>query len=113
MVELMVSITMLAIILLGIATLFPRGMGFSTQSRLMAKASSLAQAKAEEFERLATLHPDLTAGTHTEAVENFTRTWVITDNTPMRKVKRARIGVTWTTANSIDSVGTTVYLFKP
>lgn len=113
MVELMVSITILAIMLLGIALLFPRGMGYSTQSRLMSKAASLAQGKAEEFERLSTLHPDLSAGTHTETIDNFTMTWVITDSIPMAKIKRAQIGVTWQTASNLDSVGTTLYLFKP
>lgn len=114
LVELIISVTMLAIILLGIGTLFPKGMGFSTQSRMMSKATSLVQAKAEEMERLATTHADLTAGTHTETVEEFfTRTWVITDNTPMRRVKRAEIEVSWPTGNAFDRVGVTIYLYKP
>jgi prepilin-type N-terminal cleavage/methylation domain-containing protein len=112
--ELLVAITIMAITLLGIAQLFPRGLGYTTQARLMSKATSLAQAKAEEMERLPKTDPDLTAGTHSETVEVFTRTWVITDNTPMTRMKRARIGVTWDTApNVLDSVGVTVYLYKP
>jgi len=112
--ELLVAITIMAITLLGIAQLFPRGLGHTTQAGLMSKATSLAQAKAEEMERLATADPDLTAGTHSENIERFTRTWVITDNTPMTRVITARIGVTWNTApNVLDSVGVTVYLYKP
>lgn len=111
--ELMVSITILSVILLGIASLFPRGLGYSTQTRMMSKASSLAQGKAEEMERLATTHADLTAGTHTETVDGFTRTWVITDNTPMKKIKKAEIEVSWETAGAMDRVGVEVYLYKP
>jgi len=112
--ELMIAITILAITLLGIAQLFPRGMGYTTQTRLMSKAANLAQAKAEELERLATSDPDLTAGTHSETVDNFNRSWVIANNTPMYRIKRAQIGVTWsTTPGAFDSVGVTIYLYKP
>jgi len=112
--ELMIAITILAITLLGIAQLFPRGMGYTTQTRLMSKAANLAQAKAEELERLSTSDPDLTSGAHSETVESFTRTWLITNNTPMKRIKRAQIGVTWQTApGAFDSVGVTVYLYKP
>ncbi len=113
-IELMVAITILAITLLGIAQLFPRGLGYTTQSRLISKATSLAQAKAEELERLNKTHTDLTAGTHSETVEVFNRTWVITDNTPMSRIKRAQIAVTWETApGAFDSVGIVTYLYKP
>jgi prepilin-type N-terminal cleavage/methylation domain-containing protein len=114
LIELIASITILSIVLLGIATIFPRGMGYTTQSRLLSQATNLTMQKAEEFERLPSNHPDLVNGTHTETVDNFTRTWVVSDVNTTAKIKRAAIWVTWLAPGAaMDSIGTTVFLYKP
>jgi len=51
-IELLVSITILAIVVMGIGSLFAAGMRASTQVRLHSRATSLAEAKIEELERL-------------------------------------------------------------
>jgi len=115
LVELMVSITILSIVLLGIAAIFPRGMIHTTQSRMLSQATNLALEKSEEFERMPSTHADLVLGTHQETVSGFTRNWVVTDVNTTAKIKRAAIWVTWPGAagNQIDSIGTTVFLYKP
>ncbi|MBU1355975.1 MAG: prepilin-type N-terminal cleavage/methylation domain-containing protein [Candidatus Edwardsbacteria bacterium] len=114
LVELMVSITILSITLLGIAALFPRGMGHTTQSRLLTQATNLAMEKSEEFERMPATHADLTLGAHQETVDGFTRDWVITNENITTKIKRAVITVTWVAgASTMNSIGTTVFLYKP
>jgi prepilin-type N-terminal cleavage/methylation domain-containing protein len=114
LIELIAAITIMSIVLLGIATIFPRGMGYTTQSRLLSQATNLTMEKAEEFERLPANHPDLTNGTHQEQVNNFSRTWVVSDVNTTAKIKRAAIWVTWEAPGAAtDSIGTTIFLYKP
>jgi prepilin-type N-terminal cleavage/methylation domain-containing protein len=114
LVELMVSITILAIVLLGIAALFPRGLGYTTQSRLLAQANNLVLQKSEEFERMPSDHADLVLGARQETIGRFTRRWEITNVNTDARIRRAVIAVTWVASGAtMDSVGTTVFLYKP
>ena len=101
MVELMISLIVLSIGLLGIAALFPSGRRFSTRDRMITTATDLAEQKMEQLRMKAYSDPDLTLGTHPtaqgEPVGNnnrYTRWWTVTQ--VAYDLRAADVRVTWT-----------------
>ncbi len=113
MIELMVSTVMLAFVITGIATLYPRAMAYSVQSRQLSRAFAIAHGKIEEFYRMPGNAAALSAGNHgPEPRENFTCTWNVQWDYPIAKMRRVTVGVTWPTGASMDSVGVVTYILK-
>jgi prepilin-type N-terminal cleavage/methylation domain-containing protein len=113
MIELMVSTVMLAFVITGIATLYPRAMSYSVQSRQLNRAFAIAHGKVEEFYRMPANAAALTAGNHgPEQQENFTCTWNIQLDYPIAKMRRVTVGVSWITGASFDSIGVVTYILK-
>ncbi|HBE73336.1 MAG TPA: hypothetical protein DDW31_04500 [candidate division Zixibacteria bacterium] len=113
MIELMVSTVMLAFVVTGIATLYPRAMAYSVQSRQLNRAFSVAHGIVEEFYRMPAGATALAAGNHGPVQrENFTCTWNVQLDYPITKMRRVTVGVTWPTGASFDSVGVVTYILK-
>jgi prepilin-type N-terminal cleavage/methylation domain-containing protein len=104
MVELLMSLVILAIGVLSVSALFPLGSRTSTDGRLLTQGTDLAQQKMEQLRTQAYSAADLTAGTHpsggSETVGTngrFTRWWTVTQGTgSFSDVKLVDIRVTWT-----------------
>lgn len=103
MVELMISLIVLSIGLLGIAALFPSGRRFSTRDRMMTTATDLAAQKMEQLRTHAYSDPDLTIGVHPTALgevvgvnNRYTRWWTVTQ--VATDLRCADVRVTWSAA---------------
>jgi len=99
-VELMIAIVMLGILMMGFMSVFPMGLRTVAKGERMTVATSLAQ---DEIERLKTLpdnDPDLVAGNHADAANpilgTYTRTWVVTDDSPMAGMKSVNMSIACT-----------------
>jgi len=98
-VELIIAITFFGILMVGFLGVFPLGMRTVEKGERMTMASSMAQ---DEIERLKTLEltdADLVAGNHADAANPllgvYTRTWTVTDDTPLAGMKRIDMTVSF------------------
>lgn len=106
MVELLMSLVVLAIGVLSVSALFPLGVRNSNNDRLLTQGTSFAQQKLEQLRTLSFNHADLAVGTHpgggTESVGNngrFTRWWTVTQfSGNFADVKLVDVRVTWAAA---------------
>jgi prepilin-type N-terminal cleavage/methylation domain-containing protein len=103
MVELMISLVVLSIGLLGIAAIFPSGRRFSNRDRLLTSATDLALQKMEQIRTYSYSDANLTVGVHPTASgetvgnnNNFTRWWTVTQIAT--DLRMADVRVTWTAA---------------
>jgi type IV pilus assembly protein PilV len=115
-VELMVSITVMALLMLGFLTVFPLGMRSVQKGENLSTATSLAQ---DEMERLKTLpYTDaaLTAGNHADPgnpIEGlFTRTWNVTNDAPMAGMKTVTVTVVYRDGVGPRNIQMTTYLTR-
>ena len=104
MVELLMSLVILAIGVLSVSAMFPLGSRNSTADRLVTQGTELAQQKMEQLRTVSFSHADLTVGTHPsgggESVGNngrFQRSWTVTQfSGSFSDMKLVDIRVTWT-----------------
>ena len=104
-VELLMSLVILAIGVMSVAALFPLGSRSSTQDRLLTQGTDLAQQKMEQLRALPYSDPELAVGTHPGGAEavgpngRFTRWWTVTQfGGAFSDVKLVDIRVTWAAA---------------
>ncbi len=95
LVEVMIAITFLGIGLLGIAQLVPMGLGTITQARVRTNAIQAAQQRMDDIRSADFSSADLTAGTYTETIGNYTLSWTITDDSPVPGSKRIAMTAAW------------------
>jgi prepilin-type N-terminal cleavage/methylation domain-containing protein len=103
MVELMISLVVLSIGLLGIAAIFPAGRRFSNRDRLLTTATDLALQKMEQIRTYAYSDANLTVGTHPTAFgetvgpnNTYQRWWTVSQIAT--DLRCADVRVTWTGA---------------
>jgi type IV pilus assembly protein PilV len=115
-VELMVSMTVMALLMLGFLTVFPLGMRSVQKGESLSTATSLAQ---DEMERLKTLpftDAALTAGNHSDSgnpIEGaFTRTWTVTNDAPLAGMKTVRVTVAYRDGVGPRTIQMTTYLTR-
>jgi type IV pilus assembly protein PilV len=101
LVEMMISLIVLSIGLLGIAAIFPSGRRFSTRDRVLTTATDLAEQKMEEIRTYSYSDSNLTVGTHPTALgevvgpnNTYTRWWTVTQIAT--DLRMADVRVTWT-----------------
>jgi len=114
LVELLVVCVILGIAFLGLAGIFPLGMKNLNQSRLRTVATDLAQQKMEELLKLRATDADLSAGTHDDPDNpvrtTFSRSWTVTDDTPMIGMKKVMVRVTYPRGSGLRDVQVETYL---
>ena len=95
--ELLVSITILAIGILGLGALFPAAMRSTLLTRQNTQAMEFCQQKTEYLRNLNYEDADLTGGTHTaESLDvKFVREYTVTDDHPAAGMKRVIVTVSW------------------
>lgn len=105
LVEAIAAAGLLSVVTLGAALGADRAVRFNTYSRTAATATTLVHDKIEELQSKPVVDPSLTAGTHTDASNpitatgepngTYTRSWVVTDNTPTTGLKTVAVSVSW------------------
>lgn len=109
LVEIMVALVIFGIGLTMAIRNLPEGNAKTTRSRNMSIAVNLAQEKLEDLMALPYSDGDLTAGTHADPDNplrgHFSRSWTVTDDTPLTGMKSVEVSVNFPTA-SADSVRT-------
>jgi Tfp pilus assembly protein PilV len=113
-VELIIAITFFGILMIGFVGVFPLGMRTVEKGERMTMASSLAQ---DEIERLKTLDDedaDLGAGNHADAANPlfgvYTRSYTITDDTPIAGMKRIDMTVSFSDNGIPRNIQISTYL---
>ena len=108
-VEIMVALLIFGIGLVAAIRVLPDSSTKTTRSRNKTIAVNIAQEKVEELMAAGYQHADLTAGNHDDPDNpirgRYTRTWSVTDNTPVTGMKMISVSVTFPTA-SADSAST-------
>ncbi len=112
-VELLVSITILAIGILSLGVLFPAGMRSTMLTRQNTQAIEYCQQKIEYLRTLSWNDGELNAGTHgpnSLAMDNnndvFILNYTITPDHPIVDMKKITINVSWTYAGGTGGVKT-------
>jgi len=86
----------------------------SSRARNLTKSTNLAQEKIEELMSIPYTSADLSAGGHVDPdnpLERiFTRTWNVTDNTPLSDMKQIDVTVSYDTDNPDNAVTLTTYI---
>ena len=104
-VEALAAIGLLSIVLLGTAVGSDRATRYTEYSRTAATAMTLVQDEVEQLQARSSTSSLLTAGNHNDAnnpvtstgaaTGTYTRTWTVTDNTPMNGLKTVNVQVAW------------------
>lgn len=86
----------------------------TTRARNVSVATNLAQEKIETLLGTPLTSADFSAGTHNDPLNplqrHFTRTWTVTDNTPIAGMKRLSVTVTYAGRGNDRSVTLTTLL---
>lgn len=106
LIEVSVSLSILAIGLLSLAAIIPLAKSDVTRSDQRTRSVFLAQESVEWLHGLAYADPLLSAGTHTDANFNepgYTRGWSVVADSPITDVKRVTVTITRTGATGQSS----------
>jgi type II secretory pathway pseudopilin PulG len=86
----------------------------ASRARNLTMATNLAQEKIEELMSIPYASADLSAGGHVDPDNPldriFTRTWNVTDNTPLTDMKQIDVTVSYDTDNPDNAVTLTTYI---
>ncbi len=107
--ELMITLVVLAIGVLALGQLMPAGSRALNRSRSMTSGTAFAAQKLEDLKALAWTDAGLTAGSHSDATGKYTRSWTVTDNTPLAGTKKVEVTVSW--ASSSGTRSTTIHTY--
>ena len=110
LIEVLFALTFLAVGILAVASMIPAGTKGVTQSRVITSSLMAAQMKMEDLR--GTAFQSLNAGTFTDTVSVFTRTWVVTDSIPMAGCKRIKVTSGWINNQGAQSTVLTSYVTK-
>lgn len=112
-VEIMVALLIFGIGLVAAVRILPQSSAHTTHSRNRTTAVNIAQEKIEELMADGFENVDLTAGDHDDATNpihnHFSRTWSVTDNTPITDMKSISVSVTFPTSGADSSVTLRTY----
>jgi type IV pilus assembly protein PilV len=103
LIELAIALVVLAIGVLGLASLMPAGTRSAAKSGEVTRASELASQLAERLLSTPYFDPDLDAGSHTStpspAPGGYYLTWVVEPDQPFTSCKRVTVSVHWPSAS--------------
>jgi len=112
-VEIMVALVIFGIGLVAAFRMLPQSSAKTTHSRNRTTAVNIAQEKIEELMADGYEHADLAAGDHDDASNpisnHFSRTWTVTDDTPITDMKLVSVSVTFPTSGADSTVTLRTY----
>ena len=106
----MITLVVLAVGVLALGQLMPAGSRTMNRSRSKTSGTALAAQKIEDLKAIAWTSANMTAGTHSDTSGKYTRTWVITDNTPLAGTKKVAVTVAWNSSSGTRSTVLTTYV---
>jgi len=110
---------LIAMVLFGIGLSFamrtlPDSNVIMTKGRNITKATQFAQEKLEALMSVPYGDADLSAGTHVDPDNpidrNFTRTWTVTENSPLQSMKTVNVTVSFQTGSADSTVTVSTYI---
>jgi prepilin-type N-terminal cleavage/methylation domain-containing protein len=110
LIEILVTLTILTIGVLALSRMMPAGSVTMSQARKTTAAMQAAAQKIEDLKAADWFSSTLAAGTYTDNVRPFTRTWTITDDSPMTGLKTITVTATWEVQGATRSSVVTTYL---
>jgi prepilin-type N-terminal cleavage/methylation domain-containing protein len=110
--ELVFAMVLLSIGLLGIAAVFPLGTRFVNQGKITSTAVALSSEKMEELQSLPSTSLSLQAGTYSDEISPYRRSWTITDDQPMAGMKHFVVTTSWDTDKGTREVTLETYAFR-
>ncbi len=108
--ELMITLVVLAVGVLALGQMMPAGSRAMNRSRSRTSGTALAAQKVEDLKSLAWTDTNLSAGNRSDTSGKYTRTWVITDNVPLTGTKKIAVTVAWNSSSGSRSTVLTTYL---
>jgi prepilin-type N-terminal cleavage/methylation domain-containing protein len=93
LVELLVSIVILAVGIIGIMSLFPQSYSHIGNAGHVSRMNHIGQMKLDQLKTLSYSHVDLTEGMHTTAFGNYTLTWDVDEDQPTTDMKKIRLEI--------------------
>lgn len=113
-VELMLAMSLFGILMMGFLAVFPLGMRSVEKGERMTVASSLAQDEIERLKGLPRTDADIVAGNHNDPANpllaTYTRSWVVTDNTPLAGMKRIDMTVSFSDNGIARNIQMSTYI---
>lgn len=107
LIEVAIAIVILAIGVLGLASLMPAGTRSTAQSGDVTRASELTAKLAERLLSVPWSHADLTSGTHNDATYpwpgGYYVSYVVEDDQPIANCKRITITAHWPSPTSANT----------
>lgn len=103
------ALTMLTVGLLGVAAAFPPGASTVGASKGSA-ALYLASEKLGELKSQPMSSPALQEGTYSDKVEQYSRRWTVTADTPTHGMKQIHVIVEWNSPQGTRQVDLTTYV---
>ena len=114
LIEIVVAMLIFAIGISAAMRTLPDSNRATSRSRNITTATNLAQEQIEILTASPYSSADLTAGTHNDPrnpiQRHFTRSWTVTDNTPVANMKRVVITVRYASRNPDNAVTLNTYL---
>ncbi|UCH83247.1 MAG: prepilin-type N-terminal cleavage/methylation domain-containing protein [Candidatus Latescibacterota bacterium] len=110
---------LIAMVLFGIGLSFamrtlPDSNIIMTRGRNVTKATQFAQEKLEQLMSIPYSDADLTAGTHNDPDNpidrTFTRSWTVTDNSPLQDMKTVNVTVSFQTGSADSTVTVSTFI---
>jgi len=112
-VEIMVAVVIFSIGLVAAMRMLPQSSAHTTHSRNRTMAVNMAQEKIEELMAEGYEQADLAAGDHDDPnnpiSNHFSRTWTITDDTPIQDMKLVSVSVNFPTSGADSTVTLRTY----
>jgi Tfp pilus assembly protein PilV len=114
LIEVIIAMLIFAVGIMAAIRTLPDSNTATTRARNLTHATNLAQEKIEELMALPYFSADLSAGNHNDPQNplefHYTRTWNVTDDTPIAGMKNVTVTVTYESANKDNSVTLNTYL---
>ena len=110
LIEVLFALTFLAVGILAVASMIPAGTRGVSQSRILTSGLMMGQRKMEQLK--GTTYNSLAAGTFTDTVSVYQRSWTVTDSVPMAGCKKIEVTTRWTDSHGTQSTVLTSYVSR-
>jgi len=110
LIEVMFALTFLAVGILAVASMIPAGTRGVSESRTITSGLMAAQLKIEELK--GTPYNSLPAGSGSDTVSVFRRSWTVTDSIPTAGCKRLVVTSDWTNSHGGQATTLTSYVTR-
>jgi type IV pilus assembly protein PilV len=112
LVELIMTLVIIGIGVMAVAALFPLATKNVNDGRLLTTALGRAQEKIEQLQQAGYSSSMLTAGSYTDTLGSYVRTWAVQDSVPTVGSKRVFVSVSWPARQGREGVSLATYLAR-